>query len=243
VFRISGKKVLPDPEAKKSGILDRGTANSGIGARAILRAFGDILKVRDVRQMPERLSTEPVQVTLPLNLIPYKVVSRGAAFLFGGAPVKAVAVLSVDPGDIDPPPLYVNQNEMRLVGGLSARFVFDALPAVSGDKITIRYRMVNVDEPGPVSDWYGMIETCGVPVDNSQIEYTFAMNHGGGLSADRRAGPMAMPLLGWIPARVKLEFSAFFWDGTTNAPKNFPAGNVHIQFLAVESPRGIIPPV
>lgn len=214
-----------------------------IGNKQLIRAFGSALDIIDVKQFPGALSTEPIQMVVPLSLIPYKLVNGETSKALGGETSAIIPVISMDPNDlIDPVSAIANYNELRLVGGLSVSIVFVA-PPTSSDRFGIEWQMFDWQKNGSVSIWQNNPETSGFPMDGDQSVYNFAMHNSGSNGGDRRPGASMMPLLGWIPAEMKLSLRVSYWDGTTSAPKSFPACSILVRVNAVESPKGVIPPV
>jgi hypothetical protein len=153
-------------------------------------------------------------------------------------------IFSTDPEQSDPPPMYRNENELRLVGGLSVSWNFLAAPT-SGDKVMAQFITTDWAVGGGNVVWAGHVETGGVPMDNSHLFYNFGLDSATALNGgDRRGGDLHMPMLGWIPSGANLTLTLQYFDGATGALKAFPAVEFIVaKFLAVESPKGVIPPV
>ena len=215
-----------------------------IGNKQIVRALGEALNVVDVNQFPGALSTEPMQMVLPLSLIPYKLVSRSVPFTVAGNSLTAV-ICSTDPSQTDPVPMYQNNNELRLVGGLSFFVQFNG-PITSGDRISIKVVLNDWVNGGNNILWAGNFDTTGFPVDNDRLFYTFGLNTSGvsNNALDRASGQLVMPLLGWIPATCTVTVELQYYSVANSAQIAFPAlVSTAVSFTAVESPKGLIPPV
>lgn len=215
-----------------------------IGNKQLIRAFGEALNILDVKQFPGALSTEPIQMVVPLSLIPYKLVSKSTALTPTALSLSAT-IFSTDPGDDDSVVMYRNFNELRLVGGVSFSIDFVG-PITSGDRIRVKFVLQDWVNAGNNIMWSGHFDTVGFPVDNSRLFYTFGLNTSGvnNNTLDRAPGNLEMPLLGWIPANCKLTAELQYYSVATSAQIAFPAISASsCQFTAVESPLGIIPPV
>jgi hypothetical protein len=216
-----------------------------IGNKQIIRALGDALNVVDVNQFPGALSTEPMQMVLPLSLIPYKLVSRTTPFSATGNSLTAI-VCTTDPNITDPPPMYRNNNELRLVGGLSFFVQFTAAPT-SGDRISVKVVLNDWVNGGNNILWSGNFDTIGFPVDNDRLFYSFGLNSMGvnNNTLDRApSGNLLTPLLGWIPATCTVSVELQYFSVVNSAQIAFPAlSSTACSFTAVESPKGLIPPV
>jgi len=215
-----------------------------IGNKQIVRALGEALNVVDVNQFPGALSTEPMQMVLPLSLIPYKLVSRSTSFTVSGNSLTAV-ICSTDPSLSDPVPMYVNTNELRLVGGLSFFLQFTG-PITSGDRVSVKVVLNDWVNDGNNILWAGNFDTTGFPVDNDRLFYTFGLNTSGvsNNTLDRASGQLVMPLLGWIPATCTVTVELQYYSVANSAQIAFPAlVSTAVSFTAVESPKGLIPPV
>lgn len=224
---------------------------SEIGAKNLLRALGDILKVRDVKQAPGELDTSSVKVVTALD--PGWAGYSQFQLLDLSFPISGTSSFTWEPigrgalgsnSGIDSTAYRLSQGVETVLLGISISITYDAAGAAAEDGHRISLSINQQANNDPISTINTGMFNPWVTVGVGNLYYFWTWPFGRAFS-DNSLFPGGRGL--WVPEGSRIQFGVAqlgdpFAD-PPEAPGNWPANTIaSLAAIGVTTPVGIRPP-